>query len=277
MINFRENTEINDDLVLKEIIEKKQEPGKSLLKSCEEHIKEDYIYYKNNSKKLEDINSDSRITLEVREELRDTYKSNPKSLQKVKKSIKENLPEIVKAKCPYCMISAHSTFDHYLDKADFPEYAMFSLNLVPACAECNSLKRDSLLDKNRKRLFINFMYDELPEYPFLKYEIGYKKGKPYLIDIYLEFQTMDPVNTIIENHFHRLRLFDRLKNQFETTISTIIDEFKEYEFEKDVIASMIEKNIRVIERKNGINYWETCILRAILENDDILEDISIKK
>lgn len=274
MINYAEKIKIKDELILEEIINKKHEPGKRLLESCQEYIKEDYKHYKNNSKNLEKVNSDSRITIEIGEVLRDTYKSNPKSLQKVKKSIKENLPEIIKAKCPYCMISAHSTFDHYLDKADFPEYSLLSLNLIPACAECNSLKKDFFLDENKKRLFVNFMYDELPEYPFLKYKIGYAEGKPYLIDIYLEFKTMDPVNKIIENHFEKLHLYDRLKDQFENAISTLIEEFKEYSLKRDVVETMIEKRIRVMERTKGINYWEICILRAILEKDEILDDIS---
>lgn len=274
MINYTENTEIDDVVILEEIISKKHELGKRLLKSYEGYIKEDYIYYKNHSKNIEEINSDSRITSEVGETLRDTYKSNPKSLQRVKKSIKENLPEIVKAKCPYCMISAHSTFDHYLDKAGFPEYSLFSLNLIPACAECNSLKKDFLLDENKKRMFINFIYDELPAYPFLKYEIGYAEGKPYLIDIHLEFKTMDPINKIIENHFEKLHLYKRLENQFENTVSTVIGEFKEYSFERSTVETMIETRIRSMEKTKGINYWEICILRAILENNEILDDIS---
>lgn len=274
MINYTENIEIEDELILEEIIRKKHEPVKEILKSSQEYIKEDYIYYKNNSKKLQELTPDSRITIQVGEALRDTYKGNPKSLQKVKMLIKKNLPEIVKAKCPYCMISAHSTFDHYLDKSSYPEYALLSLNLIPACAECNSLKRDFLLDKNKKRLFINFMYDELPEYPFLKYKIGYADGKPYLVDIYLEFRTMHPVNEIIENHFKNLHLYERLKDQFENTISTVIEEFKEYSLERTTVVTMLEKRIKVMERTKGLNYWEICILRAILENDAVLDAIS---
>ncbi|NMZ01384.1 HNH endonuclease [Pseudomonas proteolytica] len=44
--------------------------------------------------------------------------------------------------CPYCGIPGTMTLDHYLPKAlkAFPEYAVLSENLVPACGECQSAK-----------------------------------------------------------------------------------------------------------------------------------------
>lgn len=273
MINYSVNDLINDNTVLQCIIKNKHEPGKQILKDCQLLVLDDYEKYKNNTSDLARISPDTRITERARDVLKKTYEDNPKALQLMKMDIKEGLPDFLKAKCPYCMISAHNTFDHYLDKADYPEYALFSLNLVPACSECNSYKNRFLLDKNGKRLFINFMFDELPDYPFLKYKVGFADGKPFLIDIYLEFKDRRPVNDIIQNHFETLKLYDRLEIQFESFVSTIIAEFKEYMLDKITVKRVLEQKIIAWEKTRGMNNWEVCILRGILENEDILDDV----
>ncbi|MBE5893668.1 MAG: hypothetical protein E7286_09895 [Lachnospiraceae bacterium] len=275
MINYSVNDLINDDTVLRCIIKNKHEPSKHILRDCELFILDDYEKYKNSTSDLGRISPDVRITLQARDVLKKTYEDNPKALQMIKKDIKESLPDILKAKCPYCMISAHNTFDHYLDKSDYPEYALFSLNLVPSCSECNSFKNAFLLDENGKRLFINFMFDELPDYPFLKFKLGFAEGKPFLIDINLEFRNCNPVNDVILNHFEKLKLYDRLDKQFESFVSTIIAEFKEYMLDKMTVKQMLEKKISAWEKTKGMNNWEVCILRGILENEDILDDISV--
>ncbi|CAN7448880.1 hypothetical protein LJR038_004881 [Acidovorax sp. LjRoot38] len=65
--------------------------------------------------------------------LRDRYKSG------------DELPRFIKYRlntlqgltaCPYCGLQKNITTDHYLPKQHFPQYAVFSLNLVPACTDC---------------------------------------------------------------------------------------------------------------------------------------------
>ena len=258
MINYSVYDFIDDEEVLQTIINNKHKPGKQFLKSCEAFIREDYNKYKNNTNNLSDIIPDTRITSESKDILIKTYEDNPKALRLMKKKIKEGLPDILKAKCPYCMISAHNTFDHYLDKANYPEYALFSLNLVPACSECNSYKNKEFLDENGNRLFVNFMFDPLPDYPFLKFKIGFTDGKPFLIDIYLEFRDYSPINDIILNHFEKLRLYDRLKQQFENFISITIAEFKEYMLDKISVKRLLEAKVNAWERIRGTNNWEIC-------------------
>lgn len=45
--------------------------------------------------------------------------------------------------CPMCGGFGNGTLDHYLPKSDYPEYAFFSKNLVPAC-NCNSLRKNAV-------------------------------------------------------------------------------------------------------------------------------------
>lgn len=40
--------------------------------------------------------------------------------------------------CPMCGNTGRDALDHYLAKADYPEFAILSFNLVPTCTSCNS-------------------------------------------------------------------------------------------------------------------------------------------
>lgn len=53
--------------------------------------------------------------------------------------------------CPYCGRGGTGTIDHYLPQSSFPLYAIFSMNLVPACSECQAIKNDRILSFDRGR------------------------------------------------------------------------------------------------------------------------------
>jgi hypothetical protein len=46
------------------------------------------------------------------------------------------------SRCPLCGLRTVSTLDHYLPKTLFASYVLAPLNLIPACSECNRLKRN---------------------------------------------------------------------------------------------------------------------------------------
>ncbi len=46
-------------------------------------------------------------------------------------------------RCPLCGFRQASTLDHFLPKSKHPALAVAPLNLVPACKDCNQLKRDA--------------------------------------------------------------------------------------------------------------------------------------
>jgi hypothetical protein len=66
-------------------------------------------------------------------QLRARYKSG----DELPKFIKDRLHRLQGlAACPYCGLQKNVTTDHYLPKQYFPQYAVFSPNLVPACTDC---------------------------------------------------------------------------------------------------------------------------------------------
>ena len=70
------------------------------------------------------------------------YNTPPEQLKHLE-DLRNSSPDI----CPMCGSSHAGTLDHILPKEDFPEWAVFSWNLVPAC-ECN-INRGRTLVGNR--------------------------------------------------------------------------------------------------------------------------------
>ena len=94
-----------------------------------------YLSYKSH---LDSISQEDIIDEDTKELIRESYKSS-KLFVPVKKKIQDNLPQAIKGKCPFCMISEPNTLEHYLLEAKYPEYIIFVPNLVPCCSQCNSL------------------------------------------------------------------------------------------------------------------------------------------
>lgn len=73
------------------------------------------------------------LELIEREKLKKRYTSGAP----VTKYIKKRLAKLQGLEaCPYCGLQKNVTADHYLPKEHFPQYASFSLNLVPSCSDC---------------------------------------------------------------------------------------------------------------------------------------------
>lgn len=70
----------------------------------------------------------------------DAYESPPNSVAPLKEAVQDRVSPNV---CPMCGSLKTGTADHYFPKEQYPEFSIYSWNLVPAC-DCNT-KRGSTL------------------------------------------------------------------------------------------------------------------------------------
>lgn len=61
--------------------------------------------------------------------------------------------------CPYCLIGNVTTLDHYLPKANYIDYAITPINLIPCCVDCNTNKSDEIYDIEEKLLINSYIED----------------------------------------------------------------------------------------------------------------------
>lgn len=196
------------------------------------------------------------------------------------KTFKKLIKDISKTKCPYCSLDTPSHIDHYLPRSVFPEYSVFSLNLIFSCSICNSgYKGDDYINAQGERLFINPYFDTFIEtIPFLKCDIiindSYPKFK-FKIDNTLQVQYTYEYK-IIKNHFDKLNLESRYLDQiveekFKRFKNRYIDK-KSMEF-KTITLQQLKDNITFILDgldDLNINNWEKVFWESLKTSDNCL-------
>ncbi len=148
-------------------------------------------------------------------------------VKKLKELIYKAQPEHIRYECQYCCIGdSTESFDHYLPVSSFPEFSVLSLNLIPCCSKCNSIKGNNWKDAGGSRNIVNMYYDPLPTQSFLRCEVKYKRNTP-VIDYYIEnTHGIDPLlYQIIDRHFSRLGLLKRFKQRTNTEVLNIKNSF----------------------------------------------------
>lgn len=108
------------------------------------------------------------ITENLKNGLRSHYKSPPSSVEYLSR-LRKSSPDV----CPMCGGFHPTTLDHYLPKTDYPVWAIFSKNLVPACG-CNMARGDVVKSAYRQSVRVLHPYfDDFISDRILTTEITY--------------------------------------------------------------------------------------------------------
>jgi hypothetical protein len=97
--------------------------------------------------------------LYLSQELSDLLKGHFRSPPKDVAYIRSMRAESRHRTCPMCGSFHSGTLDHYLPQHDFPEFSLFSRNLVPACV-CNSYRRNLLEGQGPGERVLHPYYDD---------------------------------------------------------------------------------------------------------------------
>ena len=192
-------------------------------------------------------------------DIQSLYEYNSVSIRDLREAIEKNIPATVRYTCQYCTVTPAESFDHYLPKEEFPEYAIHTNNLIPCCKTCNGYKSYVWRNFVGMRLFINLYRDQIPDEKFLFVEVidegngeinfRYYLDNPYGIDYQL-FR-------LLESHFERLRLLERMRKKAVGIISELENSFITSKMPIDeIIAVVIETAERNFE-SYGSNYWKS--------------------
>ena len=174
------------------------------------------------------------------------------------------------ATCPYCNARTVDSLDHALPIAVYPEYAILSQNLVPACSACNQSKGDECLEKTGKRLMHPY-FVRIPQEPILFASLDIS-GQTVTWRFYLEKNdaTNDSQFESIENLFNLLKLADLY---YTISVGDILDRMEHVKQLRKTggatdVRRYFEMEAESARRNRGENYWKTAILRALGKSDD---------
>lgn len=186
------------------------------------------------------------------------------------------LKRIAVARCPFCGISESSTLDHYLPKEQYPEFAVYSANLVPACSPCNTRKRDKILDGDTDvRLFFHPHFDEIPADSFLLADVVLAENA-----IGLTFRLRRPAGLALavfrhlRSHFEQLDLADRYRRMALEHLGGQYRALKRaYGGGEDAerVAEGLANTAEDFALRYGENYWLAVLYRALAGHDEFCD------
>ncbi len=168
-------------------------------------------------------------------------------------------------KCPFCAQRNISTLDHYLPKAFYPSLVVAPVNLVPACKDCNTIKKAAHpTSSNEETLHPYFDNIEKEQWLFAKVL--------EVVPVSFYFFIKAPINTDqlkferVKFHFEQYQLNKLYKSQAASELSDISYMMKKL-WEKDIL--LVEQHLKEVSYScyaNNKNSWKTAMYQALANN-----------
>lgn len=108
-------------------------------------------------------------------------------------------------RCPLCMQRFVGALDHHLPKAHYPALAVEPLNLLPACRDCNTAKRDSI-PTSAEDVPLHPYFDDLGDEIWLTAKVVQSRPSALLFAITRSKDWDDTLAARVNRHFQSLGL-----------------------------------------------------------------------
>ena len=201
-----------------------------------------------------------------REALIHCYEGSTQAWDAMREGFRNSLTPTAQAFCPYCMIREPESWDHFLPKEQFPEFAVLLSNLIYVCGPCNRKKGQYLVGQPRQVL--NPYFDAIPEDVALLYvDVTIVGGIPKLrFRIAPPYAGISaPLGALAQRHFDAFELAPKLISAGGTYLATFVEEFVErHTGPIDQAALTREIDIRLAGLDEAsINDWRVALLEGL--------------
>lgn len=176
--------------------------------------------------------------------------------------------------CPMCGSPVTGTLDHYLPREHFPEFSIFSRNLVPACSACNSsVKKELFQGPVCPERFLHPYYDKLAAKPIWKVAVAAPFEAPKFTPALLTGFSISE-SALLQFHIDHI-----LGEQFQLAMATsftaipqrvrdIMDDLPSLTNESTKLG--LCKLLRDATTSGSANCWEAALLRGLVEDTDVI-------
>lgn len=166
--------------------------------------------------------------------------------------------EINIQRCAYCMLNDPRTWDHYMPKDAFPEYAVYHSNLVYVCFGCNQ-RKSTHFDKS-ELLYCHPYFSVDIEKSLLHCKVTVHNGKLAIKYYGAAIGAFHAAGMIAQRHVLRLCLTDRFQGEASSMVSGLIGEFRQH-FPTGVsvatLQGVLERRYSEAQSKLGSNAWDS--------------------
>lgn len=135
--------------------------------------------------------------------------------------------------CPLCGQRPVSTLDHYLDKSDYPQFAVTPVNLIPSCKDCNFSKSTFPIPSSANDLTIHPYFDDIDQHTWLTCRVLETK-KPKMVFAVTPHNNWSPL------------LADRVQRHFQ-----VFDLRKLYSIQAGVELNIIRRKMTDLFKNGG--------------------------
>ena len=175
-------------------------------------------------------------------------------------------------RCPYCLMRQPKTWDHFLAKEDFPEFASLIPNLIRTCDPCNRKKGQRLTGAPRE--VINPYFDKLPDTPLLFCDASVGIDGRLVLKYYIRRnpQVTPEVLDLVERHFAAFELEQDLLIEGATIVTTFV---KEITAGRTVALNAAGLEAEIKRRLDGLeafptNSWEVATFDGLLHSSSFI-------
>lgn len=193
------------------------------------------------------------------------------------------LPHIIRMRaqsdancCPMCGSFHSGTLDHLLPKTDFPAFAIFSKNLVPAC-NCNSKRRTLLTGPNPGQRILHPYFDNILGQRLLVARFDDPGPVPH-ITLRLLLDSHDPSFTAVRFHItnivERTSIIRYLKKSWIDMLrrpSLAAAELRQAPVTRQEFVDILTRELdRQDDTHRSRNNWRSVFIGGLLD-DDVLD------
>jgi hypothetical protein len=263
---------VDDEQVYDQIVAAKRQPRRGRLHAARADILGAYDDYATAAPEVAHLPTLALSDLQ-RKALIHAYSVETKPFAKLREQLTE---PVILARCPFCGLGEASTLDHYLPKELYPQFAIYSRNLVPCCSPCNTRKSELVLDeKTEVRLFLHPYYDPIPAERFIALQTTLMPAA-----LGLNFRLRRPqgmtaqVFQHLESHFKLLRLADRYRKMSLEHLRSerkALGRFYGQKGNAARVAAELTQDADDWEDDFGPNHWRVILYRALAANDEFCD------
>jgi hypothetical protein len=184
--------------------------------------------------------------------------------------------------CPMCGGLGKGTLDHYLPKDDYPDFTIFSKNLVPAC-DCNSKRNTTVKGDNEPERVIHPYYDTFIRQRVYKAKLLGDFESPEISMILVDASHKE--RDVLKFHLEAVIINNKILNWLDKRWGEMFVKphrlLRSYlpsgDVSKDDVKSAIsEKLIDSDEEYDTPNNWWSFLYAGLLDCDVRLGDIAHK-
>lgn len=255
--------DFEDDQTLRTLISRKPNDRRSRLVANIDSILKRYEEYRSHKSELSQINN-SMLQEPLSGDCHSFYSSEPDELVTLKKAILDKQPAIVRAFCQYCSIGEPKQFDHYASQGRFPEFSIFSLNLIPCCGNCNLIKHEGWTH-NGNRQFINFYYDTFIQHQLLHAAFRFHPNDELSVEFSIQAHPSVTASqlSVIKSHMTKLDLFNRYSERATGVVSEVLKKLPLIVGGIAEISNELALDAGIKATVFGANHWASAVYRCM--------------